>query len=83
MSVTVTLLRFFLRCLGTCSHPFRYRERERGVLMLTCEDCGDSVPAIARTKAERKRLTVLRPSHETMRARPAHPAKVLTMGKRP
>lgn len=81
MAWAVTVLRFALRMLGTCPHENRYRERLEGVLMLTCETCAHSVPALNRTKAELRQFRKVRPSYETMKARPAHPAKVISLGR--
>lgn len=45
----MTWLRWF------CRHAHRRLEREK-VLMLVCERCGDTVPALTRTKAEREQM---------------------------
>lgn len=45
------LLSFF----GFCQHEHYRRERNRvGALLLVCDDCGRTVPAIQRTNKERR-----------------------------
>lgn len=50
------LLRVCLSLLGVCPHDGRYRELRGGVLHLVCDHCGDAVPAIARSRRERREM---------------------------
>lgn len=49
-------LRWLLSAFGYCAHAHRIRERQHGRLMLTCEACGHSTPAVARSQAEARHV---------------------------
>lgn len=71
------LLWFLSLFVCDCAH--RYRERQGGILMLVCPRCHAAEPAIDRAG---ETLVTFQPAHETMKARPTTPARVLPMSRR-
>jgi len=53
----MNLWTMLLALFGFCPHESRYREQRDGVLHFVCDRCGHGVPAIERTKAERKKMS--------------------------
>lgn len=50
-------MRWLLGFFGVCQHAHYRRERtKKGALLLVCDNCGRTVPAIERTAKERKQI---------------------------
>jgi hypothetical protein len=72
-----------LALFGFCPHESRYREQRDGVLHFVCDRCGHGVPAIERTKAERKKMSrTFAPPTPTKAQRQDGPVVQITTRKR-
>lgn len=77
------MIRFLLTLFGVCPHTHYRRERtERGVLMLVCDGCARTIPAIDRTAKERRVMAQRFKAVVPTKARLQDQSKVTPMRRR-